>query len=236
MRCSTKKGNRNRQGPLTGTRYVNGKLFAKPGKLHLDPAELDLLARAAEFDWRKVNPTIFGSLLEGVLGERRRELGAHYTHEIDILKIVEPTITRPWVQRIAAARSPVEAFVLLEELCGFRVLDPACGCGNFLYVAYRELRGLEHDLKTRIAGLAAEQDVTAPAGPWPFVPLSNMQGIDIERVAVLIARVTLWMGHRQMIDLYGEAEPPLPLVDLSGVRVADALRTPWPVTDAMCCS
>src|SRR5436305_11882164 len=65
------------------------------------------------------------------------------------------------------------------------------------------------------------------------MPLNNMQGIDIERIAVLIARVTLWMGHRQMIELYGEAEPPLPLVDLSGIQAVDALRTPWPETDCI---
>ncbi|MGI9003533.1 MAG: type IIL restriction-modification enzyme MmeI [Pseudonocardia sp.] len=104
------KGNHNRQGVLAGTRYVNGDLFARPAKLYLEVDELDLMAVAAAFDWRKVNPTIFGSLLEGVvLGERRRELGAHYTHEIDILKIVEPTITRPWAKRIAATRTPAEA-------------------------------------------------------------------------------------------------------------------------------
>lgn len=227
------KGKHNRKGVLAGTHYVNGDLFREPAKLHLEPAELDLMADAAAFDWRRVNPTIFGSLLEGVLGDRRRELGAHYTHEVDILKIVEPTITRPWAARIAATATAAQARVLLDELCAFRVLDPACGCGNFLYVAYRELRGLEADLKARISLLAAEQGVTVPAGPWPFVPLANMQGLDIERVAVLIARVTLWMGHRQMIDLYGDAEPPLPLVDLSGVRVADALRAEWPVTDAI---
>ena len=227
------KGNHNRIGPLKGTRYVNGDLFAQPAKVHLNPAELDLLAGACEFDWRKVNPTIFGSLLEGVLGERRRELGAHYTHEVDILKIVEPTIVRTWVERIASTKTPTQARELLDELCAFRVLDPACGCGNFLYVAYRELRTLEHDLKHRIATLAREQGSPVPPGPWPYVPLHNMQGLDIEPVAVLIARVTLWMAHRQMIDLFGEAEPPLPLVDLSGIRVADALRVDWPETDAI---
>jgi hypothetical protein len=227
------KGSQNRKGVLAGTQYVNGDLFARPAKLHLEPAELSLMAEAAAFDWSKVNPTIFGSLLEGVLGDRRRELGAHYTHEVDILKIVEPTISRPWRARIEAVATAAEARALLDELCAFRVLDPACGCGNFLYVAYRELRGLENELKKRISALAAEQGVRPPHGPWPFVPLANMQGIDVERIAVLIARVTLWMGHRQMIDLYGEAEPPLPLVDLSGVRVGDALRAPWPETDAI---
>src|SRR5699024_5182734 len=171
--------------------------------------------------------------MEGVLGERRWELGAHYTHEADIMKIVTPTIVRPWQERIDKTTSVSEARGLLDELCEFRVLDPACGCGNFLYVAYRELRGLEQQLKDKISDLAKTTGLPVPAGPWPFVRLTNMQGIDIEPTAVMIARVTLWMGHRQMIDIYGEAEDPLPLVTLASIQAGDALRIGWPETDAI---
>jgi len=172
--------------------------------------------------------------MEGVLGhDRRWEIGAHYTHEVDILKIVEPTIVRPWKERIEAAISPGEARELLDELCAFEVLDPACGCGNFLYVAYRELRSLEASLKSRIRTVSEETGVPLPPRPWPYVPLTNMQGIDIEGTSVLIARVVLWMGHRQGIELYGEAEPPLPLLALDGVRRDDALRATWPETDCI---
>ena len=102
-----------------------------------------------------------------------------------------------------------------------------------MYVAYRELRGLEFDLKQRIERLAADTGAPRPTGTLPFYPLSNLFGIDIERVAVMIARVTLWMGHRQMIERYGEAEPVLPLVDLSRIAQADALQTDWPEVDAI---
>lgn len=234
FRVLNQKGNHNRKGLLAGTRYVNGDLFSQPSGIDLEKSELELLARAAEYDWRYVNPTIFGSLLEGVLGRTRRwELGAHYTHEADILRIVLPTVVAPWEERIDKTKSPVEALHLLDELCAFRVLDPACGCGNFLYIAYRELRRLEHLLKARIYELAAEQGLPKPQGPFPYYPLSNLHGMDIEQVSVLIARVTLWMGHRQMIELYGEAEAPLPLVDLSSLRVGDALRINWPATDSI---
>jgi len=234
FRVLNQKTNHNRKGLLAGTRYVNGELFADPAYVDLDQFELALMAEACQFDWRRVDPTIFGSLMESVLGhDRRWELGAHYTHETDIMKIVTPTIVRPWRERIDALTSPTEARGLLDELCAFRVLDPACGCGNFLYVAYRELRRLEALLKERIVDLARERGLPVPAGPMPYVPLSNMQGIDIERTVVMIARVTLWMGHRQMIELYGEAEDPLPLVDLSGIRRDDALRVPWPDTDCI---
>src|SRR5665648_110334 len=228
------KTDRNRTGHYAGTRYVNGDLFAYPAAIGLGREELLHLQAAAEFDWRAVDPTIFGSLLEGVLGQARRwELGAHYTHEVDILKIVVPTIVRPWRERIEATTTPQEARDLLDELCAFRVLDPACGSGNFLYIAYRELRALEAVLKQRIRSLAEQTGLPRSPGDLPFYPLRNLHGIDIERVAVMIARVTLWMGHRQMMELYGPAEPPLPLVDLSTIQAADALRVPWPETDAI---
>lgn len=227
------KGDHNRKGRYTGTRYVNGELFARPAKVLMSKDELEHLRRASEFDWRAVDPTIFGSLMEGILGDERRErLGAHYTHEADIMKIVAPTIVHPWRERIDQASSPAECRTLLDELCAFRVLDPACGCGNFLYVAYRELRGLEHALKQRYARLSAEQG-TPLEGDLPYYPLSNILGIDIERVAVMVARVTLWMGHRQMMERFGPAEPVLPLTDLSGVRAIDALQSEWPEVDAI---
>ncbi len=227
------KGNHNRHGRYEGTRYVNGELFARPAKVYMTKPELEHLRRASEFDWRAVDPTIFGSLMEGILGDERRErLGAHYTHEADIMKIVAPTIVRPWRERIDATSTPAEVRALLDELVTFRVLDPACGCGNFLYVSYRELRGLEHELKQRYARLCAEHGEPA-ASDLPYYPLSNIKGIDIEQVAVMVARVTLWMGHRQMVERYGPAEPVLPLTDLSGVRAADALQAAWPEVDAI---
>ena len=228
FRLLNQKGDHNRQGIFAGTTYVNGDLFSEAAEVNLNPSELRLLREAISFNWSQVDPTIFGSLMEGVLGDRRWELGAHYTHEVDIMKIVGPTIIRPWMERVEALRSPDEGLELLRELCSFKVLDPACGCGNFLYVAYRELRGLEALIKSRMTALAKETGLPAPRGPLPFIPLTNMQGIEIEPTAALIARVTLWMGHRQMIDRYGAAEDPLPLVTLSTIQVGDALRVPWP--------
>lgn len=228
------KGNHNRKDLLSGTRYVNGELFARPAAVDLIPDELYMLAVASEMDWSKVDPTIFGSLMEMVIGQERRwERGAHYTHETDIMKIVGPTIVRPWQARIDAVADPAAGRELLDELCAFRVLDPACGCGNFLYVAYRELRGLEWLLKERIRDIAHTTGLPMPPEPWPYFPLSNMHGIEIEPVSVLISRVTLWMGHRQMIDKYGAAENPLPLVTLSTIKTGDALRVPWPEVECI---
>ncbi len=227
-------GDYGRKGILAGTTYVNGTLFEKAARVHLEPSELVMLRTAAEFDWRAVDPTIFGSLMEGCLGrELRWRLGAHYTYEADIMKIVGPTIVRPWRARIAAEADPNTLFDTLTELCAFKVLDPACGCGNFLYVAYRELRAIEFDLKQRIVKQAKATGLAAPDTAGIYYPITNLQGIEIEPIAAQIARITLWMGHKQVSDKYGPAENVLPLVPLSSIVTGDALRLAWPETDAI---
>ena len=116
FRLLNRKTGHTAEGHFAGTQYVNGELFAEPAEVDLTREELLLLREATEFDWRQVDPTIFGSLLEGVLGQERRwELGAHYTHEVDIMKIVDPVITRPWRERIAAVDSPDDGVALLDE-------------------------------------------------------------------------------------------------------------------------
>lgn len=230
FRVLNQKGNQHRKGILAGTRYVNGQLFADPAEIELNSDELALLTEASGYDWGKVEPTIFGSLMERIIAGK---LGAHYTHEADIMKIVTPTIIRPWQDRIDAATTPSEAAEVLDELCSFTVLDPACGCGNFLYVSYRELRRLESAAKQKISDLAASTGLPSTKGELPFVKLANFYGIELQPAAVLIARVTLWMGHRQMIDKYGESETPLPLVNLAGITIGDAVFEPWPEVDCI---
>ena len=124
-----------------------------------------------------------------------------------------------------ASSEPLQA-----ELLNYVVLDPACGSGNFLYVAYRELRRLEHRLAEREAQMRRDEgrrgaDQGALAA---FFPLQNMRGIDIDPFAVSLARVTLWMAHKLSVDELDLDERTLPLEDLSGIRAGDALRLPWP--------
>ena len=228
-------GDRPQHGLYEGTPYANGSLFTKPARVHLEPKELDLLARAAgEFNWRQVEPAIFGGLLQGALGrERQWALGAHYTAEADILKIVLPTVVDPWRERIAACRTLDDVTAAQNDLMNYIVLDPACGSGNFLYVAYRELRRIEAELRRRgtdmrrNAGLAAQQTLSV------YFPLSNMKGIELDPFAVQLARVTLWMGHKLAVDELDLDETVLPLADLSGIRRGDALRLDWPRADAI---
>lgn len=228
---------RNRGRPIA-VPYVNGELFAEAPEVPLersDVAALDELAHlieAASYDWKFVNPTVFGSLMEGCLGhDHRWELGAHYTSEEDIMTIVRPVIVRPWSDRIEAVDDPTAAIKLLGELVNFHVLDPAMGCGNFLAIAYRELRILERRLHARIGDLHQAAGMIPPV--LPRYPLANIHGIEIDPFAVEIAKATLWMTHGLIARQFGAPEPPLPLQPLNTLMCADSLKTDWPDVDAI---
>jgi hypothetical protein len=232
-RFNTKDDERRNRGRQRELPYVNGDLFAETTEVHLDAEELEHLLAASIFDWRYVDPTIFGSLLEGCLGHNHRwELGAHYTSEVDIMTIVEPVIVRPWVSRIEATKSLKEAMKLHDELCRFKVLDPAMGCGNFLSIAYRELRKLELRLHDRM-GEHARKEGGQPRIDMQWFPINNIQGIEIDPFAVDIAKTTLWMTHALESRRHGLAEPVLPLPPLTSLVCADSLKTDWPETDAV---
>jgi SAM-dependent methyltransferase len=240
-----------RGGRYAGVDYFNGGLFANTEAIELQPAEIGLLLEAAKEDWSKVQPVIFGTLFEGSLGkEERHALGAHFTYESEIQKIVRATIVRPWEKRIAAARTAPQLLRLLAELRRFRVLDPACGSGNFLYVAYRALRGLEPQLLLKI--FAADKRQFTKTGLASGISPKQFFGLDINETAVEVAKVTLmlarrlahraagefWEAHRD--DLPGgdthslEFEKDLPLDNLDeNIRCCDALFTPWPDADAI---
>jgi hypothetical protein len=225
---------RPQQGQYAGIPYANGGLFEHPTRLHLQVDELELLREAATFNWREVQPQIFGSLLEGTLGhDKQWELGAHYTHDAELQKIVLPTIVRPWRERIENLSTHREAERAQADLMRYVVLDPACGSGNFLYLAYRELRRIERRLHEREAELRVAAGLPDAPRLNIFFPLQNIRGIEIDTFAVSLARVTLWMGHRLAVEELALNETTLPLVDLSGIVNDDALRIPWPDADAI---
>ncbi len=219
-----------------GTPFANGGLFERPAQVHLTAEELKTLLATCNLDWHQVEPAIFGAILQGALGKDKQwALGAHYTSEADIMKVVGPTVIEPWTERIEALASAKDAESAWRDLMSYVVLDPACGSGNFLYVAYRELRRIELRLRERLAELRAAEGI-APQEEMEFFPISNMRGIEVEVFAAELARVTLWMGHKLAADKmreHGLSEPTLPLVDLSGIQRAHALRTEWPEADAI---
>jgi SAM-dependent methyltransferase len=233
-------------GRFVDVPYFNGGLFAVVEPVELKVLELTLLAEAAAEDWSKINPAIFGTLFEGSMDRRERHaFGAHFTSEADIQKVVLPTIVRPWRQRIADARRARDLLDLREELVHFRVLDPACGSGNFLYVAYRELKRIEMELLDKIHAGFGER-VRELAGGASLVHPAQFFGIDIKPFAVELAKVTLMLGKKLALDeakerhsssehlFYHLSEPALPLENLDqNIRCDDALFCAWPQANAI---
>jgi hypothetical protein len=196
------------------------RLFRDPGPIPLNDAERALLAALDKQPWPRVEPPIFGALFETSLGKAERHaLGAHFTSEADILKIIHPTITRPWETRIHAARTLEQLHALHAELLAFRVLDPACGCGNFLYTAHNELHDLELQIHGRIRHeFGGSADLR--------LRLTQFYGLDINAFAVELTRVTLMLGRAQLGFLNIDS------LDANIIE-ADALISPWPEVDAI---
>ncbi|MEL6614798.1 MAG: DNA methyltransferase [Bacteroidota bacterium] len=210
--------------------YVNGALFSGPLRTAaFDSAMRDGLLAACALDWGGISPAIFGSLFQGVMDpEERRELGAHYTSETNILKLIGPLFLddlRADLDRAGTHRARLRAFH--DRLASFTLLDPACGCGNFLVVAYRELRRLEIETIRRLQGSQRELDVTALVR----VDVDQCFGIEIEEFPAQIAQTALWLVDHQMnlevADAFGEYFTRLPLASTPHVLHANALTEDW---------
>ena len=224
-------------GRYKGTPYFNGGLFRKVEPFDLALEEVVALHHAASYDWTAVRPEIFGTLFEQSLGkEERHAYGAHFTSGVDIQRVVLPTIVRPWRERIEAASTPTELARIEQDLLAFRVLDPACGAGNFLYVAYRELRKIEKDLidkRTLLNRRTRRRRGPGGTAALTFVHPGQFFGIDINGFATEIAKVTLMLGRQLAAAELGDEHAVLPLDDLDANFIAgDALFVDWPPFDA----
>ena len=213
---------------LTRFPYVNGDLFR--GALRIpafDAAMRDTLLDACRFDWSHISPAIFGALFQSVMNpEERRAQGAHYTTEKNILKVIEPLFLddlRTELAGLKARKGRGRRNALLrfqDRLAELRLFDPACGCGNFLIIAYRELRLLEMQVIREIDGLAFSR-----------IDVDQFYGIEIGEFPVRIAETALWMmdhimNNRLSIEL-GEAYVRIPLEKSPRIVHADALKTDW---------
>jgi hypothetical protein len=220
-------------GRFEGTPYFNGSLFSTVDPVDLTTEEVVALHHAASHDWSAVRPEIFGTLFEQSLGvDDRRAYGAHFTSGADIQRIVRPTIVNPWRERISKVSTLQQLGQIETELLAFRVLDPACGCGNFLYVAYREMRKLEALIEERRQEIStAQRAVTARLS---LVNPRMFYGIDIDPFAVEIAKVTLLLAKQLAAIELHDFENPLPLDDLStNIVTGDALFVDWPAADVI---
>ena len=221
-------------GKYEGVNYFNGGLFTEIHPIKLELGELRLLQVCCEQNWSKVRPSIFGNLFEGALKytdkskdkkQKQRHIhGVHFTSESDIRSIVIPTIRDYWLSRIDHSNTPEELQNLHEELVNYKVLDPACGSGNFLYVAYQELKYIEQVLLDKLGN----PQIIKKVSPQQFY------GMDINSFAVELAKVTLMIGRKVAIDQLGLNEPSLPLDQLdSNIICTDALFTDWINADAI---
>ena len=226
---------------LTKVKKFNGGLFKDPSALPLNTLQLGLLIEAAEADWKQVEPAIFGTLLERALDKRQRhKLGAHYTPRAYVQRLVTPTIIEPlredWrdvqtaVQRLTEDGKTDDALKLVrdfhQQLCETTVLDPACGSGNFLYVALEMMKRLEGEVTSLMIELGDTRPLIT-VDPHQFL------GIELNPWAANVAELVLWIGYLQWhYRTYGTAAPSEPVLrDFKNIRNADAVlewsdRTP----------
>ena len=217
--------------------YVNGPLFDRQHpKFRMAQELLNTLYIAAEkYDWQAVRPEVFGNIFERSLqSDERHAAGAHFTAEADIMKVVGPTVVRPWQERIAACKFRKDAEKLIERMRHYHILDPACGSGNFLYIAYREMKRLEAALREKHFQLwrhkdqkrAGEKYPAPPSGPW--FTIHQLHGIDKLPEAVQLTRVVLWIGEHLANSELSLGETTLPLTSLDeNIIEDDALFCAW---------
>jgi type II restriction/modification system DNA methylase subunit YeeA len=224
--------------------HFDGGLFADDTVLDLTTADLDVLGRAGQLDWASVEPAIFGTLFERSLDPAKRaQLGAHYTSREDILLIVEPVLMAPLRRRWEEVREQARELIakrdttmgaartrhqqalqrlLIDfsgELARERVLDPACGSGNFLYTALKELLDLEKGVIT----------FAATHGVGAFIPQvgpEQLYGIEVNAYAHELAQVVVWIGYIQWLHDNGFGAPADPILKpLTNIRQMDAILT-----------
>ena len=219
---------------LASLPYVNGALFRENFRA---PAFTEStrarLVRCTYFDWSRISPAVFGSLFQSIADpKRRRTLGAHYTSEPNILKVLDPLLLDGPRQELAAAASSRPALTRLQtRLAGLRLLDPACGCGNFLVVAYRELRLLEHEILERLYAREAAEGKNINLALFQLVGVGQVAGLEVEEFAARIAEVALWlMDHQLNLALSARFEQRyvrLPLVGGAEIHHTNALTFDW---------
>ncbi len=203
--------------------YVNGGLFRNKIEIpRFSAHSRNKIIECGELDWKDINPDIFGSMFQTVIDEEQRgDLGQHYTSVPNIMKVIEPLFLNDLRKEFEAAGNSVTKLKnLLLRIRNIRIFDPACGSGNFLIIAYKELRKLEMDilLKMQEFGLTG-------------IHLNHFYGIEIDDFACETAKLSLWLAEHQMnVEFFskiGTANPTLPLKEAGHIVCDNACRIDW---------
>jgi hypothetical protein len=212
--------------------YVNGDLFGETLPIpYFNKPTRDALLACTRFDWGRISPAVFGALFQGVMEPReRRQVGAHYTSERDILKLIGPLFLDSLKAELDRAGTDKRKLVALHDrLAQIKLLDPACGCGNFLVVSYRELRLLELEILQRLA--KKDKQKLLDVSLLMRLDVDQMHGIEIEEWPARIAEVAMWLMDHQMNQLvserFGQYVVRLPLKKSPRIVHGNALRLDW---------
>lgn len=226
---------------LKAFEYVNGGLFAE--QISIPSFDFDLrtiLVKCSELDWSGISPAIFGAMFQSVLEagatdtahrkESRRELGAHYTSERNILKVIQPLFLDELHKEFEQAITKPKLQALYDKLHTLKFFDPACGCGNFLVIAYRELRRIENDVIAKLY-FKGEQGGLLDIKEYCKVSIEQFYGIEIDEAAVHIARVAMYITDHQLNEevggRFGNTRATVPLVATPHINCGNALRMDW---------
>ncbi|MDO5768474.1 MAG: N-6 DNA methylase [Psychrobacter sp.] len=218
--------------------YVNGGLFADSINIpYFDEKLYNLVIECNDLDWSEISPAIFGSMFQSVLDvsatentdDKRREFGAHYTSEKNILKVINSLFLQELRDEFSkCVNNKPRALKLYEKLPTLKFFDPACGCGNFLIIAYRELRLLENQL---IALIFGDQKGLFDISSMCNVTVEQFYGIEIEPHAAHIARVAMWITDHQLnqatAERFGTTRPTTPIVYSPHIVEGNALQIEW---------
>lgn len=222
---------------LKGLPYVNGGLFSEPLPAIFGTKDIrKTLISCTMFNWSRVSPGIFGSMFQSVMNEKaRHDIGAHYTSEKNILKVIGGLFLDDLKKELEdASNNYAKLNSLWEKISKITLLDPACGCGNFLVISYRELRKLELEILKKLFHKTVESKQSSL--PFDVTHISKfsverMYGIEVLPFPVEVARLSLWLvDHMANVELgvyFGEPFAKLPLTERPHIVQGNALRVKW---------
>ncbi|HDH10943.1 MAG TPA: class I SAM-dependent DNA methyltransferase [Nitrospirae bacterium] len=208
--------------------YVNGGLFADEYPVPMFTAKSrKIIIECGALNWKAINPDIFGSMIQAVIhNDQRGSMGMHYTSVVNIMKVIEPLFLNDlYAELEQAGNNKTKLTKLLDRLYHLRIFDPACGSGNFLIIAYKELCKLEIEVFKRLYGKQISFRFTSK------INLSQFYGIELDDFAHETAKLSLWLAEHQMNiafkEVFGKARPTLPLQDGGHIVCGNATRLDW---------